>query len=384
MMPSADLLSRLIPADTATQINATGLFERLDATDAVTRLAALADLLPILRLPEPNPKYINNHIHTAYSFSPYTPTVAALAARLSGLCTAGIVDHDSIAGADEFIAAGALLDLPVTIGIEARISMRGTPFAERRTNNPDQLGVSYMVLHAVPHARVPYVQDFFAPLRARRNRRNQAMLAIINRLCGYDLNFERDVLPLSLADKGGSVTERHLLQALARREDPHRDHRAEYRRVGELKKNLIEQIYIPATDDCLRLDEFVALAREVGAIPAYAYLGDVTLSVTGDKRTQTFEDACLDELLSTLVEHGVRAVTYMPTRNTDAQLQRVRSLCTKLNLTQISGEDINSPEQSFVIEKMHDPRLANLIDSTWSLIAHERGGAISAPGWTHV
>ncbi|NLZ70591.1 MAG: PHP domain-containing protein, partial [Clostridiaceae bacterium] len=371
MMPSVDLLSHLIPADTASRLDATGLFERLDAADAVARLAALADLLPILPLPEPNHKYINNHIHTVYSFSPYTPTVAALAARLSGLCTAGIVDHDSIAGADEFIAAGALLDLPVTIGMEARVSMRGTPFAERRTNNPDQIGVSYMVLHAVPHARVPYVQNFFAPLRTRRNERNRAMLAVINRLCGYNLDFESDVLPLSLADKGGSVTERHLLQALARREDPHRDIRAEYRRVGELKKDLIEQVYIPATDECLCLDEFVALAHEVGAIPAYAYLGDVTLSVTGDKRAQTFEDAYLDELLSTLVEHGVCAVTYMPTRNTDAQLRRVRNLCTELGLTQISGEDINSPEQSFVIEKMQDPRLANLIDSTWALIAHE-------------
>ncbi len=41
----------------------------------------------------------------------------------AGLVTAGIMDHDSISGAKEFIEAGAVLGLPTTIGAECRASL---------------------------------------------------------------------------------------------------------------------------------------------------------------------------------------------------------------------------------------------------------------------
>ena len=92
MMPSVDLLSHLIPADTASRLDAAGLFERLDATDADTRhrTGRSSTYSP---LPEPNHKYINNHIHTAYSFSLHT-NCRRTGNSPFGLCTAGIVDHD--------------------------------------------------------------------------------------------------------------------------------------------------------------------------------------------------------------------------------------------------------------------------------------------------
>ena len=52
---------------------------------------------------------VNNHIHTQYSFSPYSPTKAAWMAMQAGLATAGIMDHDTIAGAREYIEAGRIL-----------------------------------------------------------------------------------------------------------------------------------------------------------------------------------------------------------------------------------------------------------------------------------
>ena len=82
-----------------------------------------------------------------------------------------------------------------------------------------------------------------------------------------------------------------------------------------------------------------------------AYLGDVGDSVTGDKRAQKFEDDFLDELVPFLCgAWAIGAITYMPSRNTPAQLKRIRALCDKYGLFQISGEDINSPRQSFVCE----------------------------------
>jgi len=62
----------------------------------------------------------------------------------------------------------------------------------------------------------------------------------------------------------------------------------------------------------------------------------------------------------------------MPTRNTIKQLRRLKSYCDQYGFFQISGEDINSPRQSFICEELKDEEFHNLIDSTWALIGHER------------
>ncbi|MBQ2742020.1 MAG: PHP domain-containing protein [Oscillospiraceae bacterium] len=350
------------------------VLNKLNAEDEAQRLENLRAAVESADFPPVDERMINNHIHTFYSFSPYSPSAAVYAARAEGLVTCGIVDHDSIGGAREFAKAGKIVGIPTTVGIEARVSMRGTPFENARTNNPDQIGVSYMVIHAVPHDKIDEVQSFFAPLREKRNERNRKMVAKINELYapqGISLDFDRDVLPLSKFASGGSVTERHLMYALAKKLSDSDDMFEIYDLVGSLKKECIPKVYIDADEECPSLSEFCGLAKRVGAICAYAYLGDVTASVTGDKRAQTFEDAYLDELVACLAEYGVPAITYMPTRNTDEQLARLRGLCEKHGLMQISGEDVNSPRQSFRIEKMADAQFANLIDSTWELIRHE-------------
>lgn len=373
----------------------------LNAPTPAERLENLRRAVAMAAFPPVVPEYVNNHIHTIYSFSPYSPTAAVYAARAEGLSTCGIVDHDSIAGAREFIEAGKIAGIPTTVGMECRVRMVGTTLADRRTNNPDQVGVSYMTLQGVPHRSIERLNDYFAPLRARRNERNRKMIANANEIlapAGISIDFETDVLPLSQYENGGSVTERHISLALARRllekgsadeiltkcgvelseGDRSRlcraipgDFASEYAVLGVLKSTFIKRIFVPAADECPTLAEIVSLADDVGAILCYAYLGDVTASVTGDKAAQKFEDDYLDELFSELDRSGVRAVTYMPTRNTAEQLARVRALCDRYGMMQVSGEDINSPSQSFVIKAMERPEFANLIDSTWKLIENE-------------
>lgn len=364
------------------------LLKTLNSGSKDERLSALARAVETADFPAVDPRMVNNHIHTRYSFSPYSPAAAVYAARAEGLATCGIVDHDSIGGAEEFIRAGEVVGIPTTIGIETRVSFEETSLKDRRTNNPDQIGSSYMVLHAVPHGKIETVQAYFAPLRERRNARNRKMIERINALYAEDgvfLDFEQDVLPLSEFACGGSVTERHLMLALARQllklgKVSLPEHAgaldvmlAEYDLVGTLKKDCIPKVFVPATDECPGLSEFVRFAEEVGGILAYAYLGDVTASVTGDKKAQQFEDGYLDELFAVIYAAGIRAVTYMPTRNTQAQIERLRSLCERYGMLQISGEDINSPRQRFTIEKMKEEQFSNLIDSTWHLIRHENG-----------
>lgn len=82
--------------------------QALNAPTREERLENLQKAVQTASFPEANPVYINCHIHTTYSFSPYSPAAAVFAAKAEGLCTAGIVDHDTTAGAEAFIEAGKL------------------------------------------------------------------------------------------------------------------------------------------------------------------------------------------------------------------------------------------------------------------------------------
>ena len=361
------------------------ILNKLNAPTREERLANLKEVLKTAKFPPMVPQYINNHIHTTYSFSPYSPTAAVYAARMEGLCTAGIIDHDSISGAREFLAAAELVGMPVTVGMECRVSMDGTAMQGKRTNNPDQVGVSYMTIQSVPHDKIEQLNAWFAPYRAARGRRNRAMVEKINALLdGIALDYDRDVLPLSEAKEDGGVTERHLMYALAKKMaqkagkgQPMVDYLAsiglslsekqktqmldtaypfyEYDLLGILKSAFVPKIYIDATEECPNVRDVAKLCDEIDALLCYAYLGDVTASVTGDKKAQKFEDDYLDDVIACIKDCGIRAVTYMPTRNTPEQLTRLRRLCDENGLFQVSGEDINSPRQSFVIKAMENP-----------------------------
>lgn len=384
------------------------LIERLNDRDAEIRLASLRELMSMIDRGELKAPVqgndVNNHIHTTFSFSPYSPAKAVWMAYCAGLKTAGIMDHDSLSGAREFIEAGKITGILTTIGVECRVSMKNTPLADKRINNPDQKGIAYTTIHGIPHQHIDEVVAFFKPYVKARNERNRKMTDRINTLTapyGIRLDFDRDVVPLSEFVHGGSITERHLLFALSQKlterfgkgeeivsfltkemgialpdkirgylsdsENPY----YEYDVLGALKGNLVEKFYIDADEECPDVRELVAFAAKIDAFSAYAYLGDVGDSVTGDKKTQKFEDDYLDQLFDVIKELNFKAVTYMPSRNTMEQLRRVRALCERYGFFQISGEDINSPRQSFICEAQRNPEFANLYDSTMTLIRHE-------------
>jgi hypothetical protein len=349
----------------------------------------------------------NNHVHTIYSFSPYSPSQMAYRAWREGLRAVGCMDHDSVSGAEETLEACAAIGIGSTVGCEIRVSFTGTALEGRKINNPDSANIVYIAIHGIPRNRLRETDEFLRPIRAARNLRNRAMVGRLNALLpGWGiqpLDFDRDVLSISCASEGGSVTERHILSALTSRlaaqigrgpalpgflrdrigaEIPERTRsylqdganpHFRYDMIGVLKTSLLPRLFIqPDGGECVPVSRAVAFAAGIGAIPAYAYLGDVTESPTGDKREERFEDSFLDELVPELVRLGFRAVTYMPPRNTRAQLGRVRALCLSHGLMEISGVDINSSRQSFRCPEILDPEFRHLIDSTWALIAHEK------------
>jgi hypothetical protein len=356
---------------------------------------------------------INNHIHTIYSFSPYTPAMAALRAREAGLGAAGSVDHDSTGAAEEMLEACAILGIGGCAGFELRVSFKTgadgktSPFASRKINNPDSAGLAYMTVQGIPRRNIPAAAEFLAPIRAVRLRRTRAMAEAANALLAEagigEIDFAADIIEKSKYAEGGGITERHLLAAVAEKcitkfgkgqglcqglaekldiavspkiaallADPQNPH-YRYDLLGVLKTGFLNRIFIqPDEDECIPAYRVTAFACSIGAIPAYAYLGDVGESPTGDKKAEKFEDDYLDELFAELSRLGYRAVAYMPPRNTLEQLQRVQRLCAEWGFMEISGVDINSSRQSFNCPEVLRPEFRHLLDTTWALIAHER------------
>ena len=377
------------------------LIKKLNGGTAESRLNALKELVEKqTEKPVRRDNDANNHIHTIYSFSPYSPTKAAYMAYMAGLTSAGIMDHDSLSGVEEFKKACAILGLGSTCGVEVRCKYNK---GFGKMNHPDQAECIYMAAHGIPSQNVKALNDYLAPFRQKRNERDAEMCKLITGKFGkfgIELDFDKDVKPLSEAVDGGSVTERHLLYALAvklenkfgRTEslikfltddlklgvndkikgfllDESNEHFL-YDLLGVLKADTAF-FYIDADEEMPDAEEFVKKAKELGAIPAYAYLGDVGDSVTGDKKAQKFEDDFLPELIAEIKKSGFLACAYMPTRNTPAQLQRLGKLLKENDLFEISGEDVNSPRQKFACAALALPEYSHLIDSTWALIGHE-------------
>lgn len=379
------------------------LIKKLNAKTPQERLNALTELKKSMGNRQEGEGYTNNHVHSKYSFSPYSPTRIVYEAYIAGLDTVGILDHDSIAGAKEFIEAGKIMGIATTVGFEIRTDWSDTPFSNVTLNNPDQKGCAYICVHGVPHQNIDEAEVFLADIRNARNNRNAKMVECINKkIKDISLDFEKDVVPISYSVCGGSITERHILYALGEKiiekaktreeiveyltenlgmqlsdlqieyiEDKSNE-MYDYDLLNILKSNFINNMYIDAEHpEILPIADVIDFAHKIGAIPSYAYLGDVGNSVTGDKKAQNFEDDYLAELMEYNKKINFDAIAYMPSRNTTDQLYRLQNLCDKYGFFQISGEDINQPRQSFICKQLMEEEYIHLIDNTWALIGHE-------------
>ncbi|HCT89943.1 MAG TPA: PHP domain-containing protein [Lachnospiraceae bacterium] len=352
----------------------------------------------------------NNHVHSRYSFSPYSPSGIAWKAYQTGLSTCGLMDHESVAGAAEFREACHIMGIAPTIGFEVRLNWDDTPLRGQKFNNPDQLSVGYFPVHGVPTTSLEAVEAYLKPIRRARERRNRQMTGRVDEILrpfGMELDFDRHVIPVSWWREKGSITERHILYAAGRQmtkrygrgsgllrflqEDlgiPVTDKVAGYLTDGKnpcydfdltnlLKGYFSEKMYIPANhEEAPDVREAIPYIQSLGCIPTYTYVGDVTgESVTGDKKVQRFEDGILDDLFFCLDQYDVRAFSYAPARNTPEQLARVQRLCAKYNMLEVLGEDINQPRQPFINTALGAEEKKRFDTATWAVIGHEKAAA---------
>ena len=386
------------------------IIRELNSSNKRSRLFGLEKIYKLIEIGKEQLKKteeVNNHVHTIYSFSPYSPSMAAYLAWKAGLQAVGIMDHDSVSGCKEMIEACKIIGIASTVGFELRVNFSGTIVEGRKLNNPDSKNIGYIAVQGIPESKLPEAKKFLNPIQIARNKRNKKILAKLNNLIkSYgmkEIDFNKEIYNISQAKEGGSITERHILYALTRKiiqktgkgeklisflKDNLDKVLSEkikqflldknnqfylYDLLGILKSSFLDKIFIqPDYEECISVYEAVKFSNSINAIPAYAYLGDVTDSPTGDKRAEKFEDDFLEELIPELKRIGFKAITYMPPRNTLSQLLRLQRLCKKYELMEISGVDINSPRQSFNYPIILRPEFAHLIEATWALIAHEK------------
>ncbi len=377
----------------------------LNAPTKEERLKNLSEIAKDLPKISVNENYINNHVHTKYSFSPYSPTYAVYKAKEQGLSSVGIIDHDSFAGASEFHEAGKILGINTGAGIEIRVDYKGTPLENRMINNPDQASVAYMLIHGIPMSMENAVNDFLQPVRKFRFERNLLMLKKINKIFStfhIKLDMERDIVPISYYLDGGTITERHLLLGIIKHIESEYvevkkinrfvsenlnltlnerllnasevDEYYVYDLLGLFKSNFIKDFYIPATKELIPIKDAIYFGYQIGAFPCYSYLGDVKESVTGDKKPQKFEDEYLDLLFEVVTQLGIKSITYSPTRNSEEQLSRLQNLAKKYDMFTVCGDDINSIRQSFIIKSLERKEFHDLVVNSKILEVNEKLG----------
>lgn len=381
------------------------LVPRLNAQSSQERLANLTVLKQIENedkffIPKPNESDIKISLKTEYSSMPYKPTYLAYKLHQAGCQIAGIMDNDTLAGAKEFLQACKILDMKSLIGVEVKTYISRNKKRNIRINNLDQKDIINLCMTCIPENSIDRINDWLNKYRERRNERNKKMLDIINKKYKYysiNLDFQNDIIPVSLYSEGGTITEWHLIYALAGKlierfgrgqillrfliQELHipltekmkqnlldvTDNKIYLYDLANILKAEIKHFYIDATDECCSILEFIKMAKDSGSVIVYRYIGDIIHFVMGEYRVEKFEDSYLEELISELKELGVNAVAYEPSRLTDEQIKRITEVCDKFEMLQLSGETIYSVRQKLSGDILSDPKYEHLINNAWAL-----------------
>jgi uncharacterized protein (TIRG00374 family) len=386
------------------------LIPKLNSQSAVERLATLTVLKQIEKddkffIPAPREHDVKISFKSEYSNMPFNPSYLAYKLHAAGCQIGGIMDYLTMAGAKEFYKACEILGMKPLLGVEATTYISRYKKRDLRINHLYQKDVINLCMTCIPYHSIDFVDEWLKRFRERRNEKNRKMVELINkkyRQYGIELDFDKDVLPVSLYGEGGTVTEWHLLYALAQKliEKFGRGqillrfltHELHIILTEKMKQNLLDvtdnkiyiydlvnilraeiwHFYVDAADECCSILEFIKVAKDTGSLVCYRYIGDIIQNVMGEYRVEKFEDSFLDELISELKELGVNAVMYEPSRLTDEQLKRIGELCEEHEMIQLSGETIYSIRQGFRNDVLDDERFDFLVNNAWALVGNVR------------
>lgn len=349
------------------------LEKQLESFDAAERAAALDALAAKLEAGEVKCKlengWVNQHMHTFYSYNAYgySPSTLAWLSKKEGISLAGSVDFDVLDAVEEFTAACKKLGVKGCCGMETRTFV--PEFSTREINSPGEPGVSYHLGLGFVSEKAPAgYEDFLNGMRETARERNLELLAKVNDFMPeVAVDYETDVLKLT---PKGVATERHICEAYARKAIE------KYGEGEKLAEFWEAKLGVPAADldlpfsakiqNAIRAktmkrggvgyvqpgpDSFPPMAAfnefilAAGAVPTVCWLNGKT---DGEKE--------MEELLDVAMSSGVAMVNIIPDRNytvgiKDELLENLYAfvkMSQERNLPIIAGTEMNSPGNKFV------------------------------------
>ena len=184
------------------------LIEKLNNKLAFVRKASLKELKKRERadhslVPNQNLHEVNMNIHTSYSFSPYSPTLAGYMAYKSGIKIACACDYGTLSGNDEFEYACEYLNINTVNGFEVTL-----------VNAKGEEGIYgfYGINKNASSEFLPMLENF----RSVCFKRVSNVCEKINKkLVKFDIlvDFEKDVCKNANTKKGATLTLKHLYKA---------------------------------------------------------------------------------------------------------------------------------------------------------------------------
>ncbi|MBN1846069.1 MAG: hypothetical protein JW810_10330 [Sedimentisphaerales bacterium] len=349
------------------------LEQQLDSFQPEARRSALEQLWAQVQAGQieipPAGTHLNIHCHTFFSFNAYgySPTHFAWKALRQGLALAGIVDFDVLDGLEELAAAGRLLGLRTTVGLETRVYV--PQFAQWEITSPGEPGITYHMGIGFPTARLDgAAREFQQNLKQTAQQRNRELMGRVNPyLSPVELDYERYILSLVPA---GNATERHMCLAYARRaqqEFPDADRLGRFwaAKLGDgfrpedlpdkpgllnlirartMKRGTVGYVQ-PDSGSFPWMDAFNEFVLQAGGIPCLTWLDGTS---EGERH--------IEELLDIAEASGVAAINIVPDRNYGPKGgdEKYRNLCQIVRIAQrrdlipVAGTEMNSFGQRFV------------------------------------
>jgi hypothetical protein len=335
---------------------------------------------------------------TFYSLGAHSPSYVAYEARKAGLGAVGTIDELSIAAGDELYEACKILGLGSTFGFRLQVHFDHSPLKELLPSEPDGSTLAQIELYGVPFTARDHVQQFLRPIQDARNARQRKQLGRLNKALSHarlgSIDFDSEVLSLSAS--GGTVTDSHLMLALAKRvlkrnrSDDElgrflRDslklamdseqfqrvtaaagQRRAYVLAELLRERFLDEIRLaPNRSECVSAADAVSFALEVGAIPCFQLL------------FLPEEEVGLRRLLEGLSGAGFAAISLDPSFVADGQMERLHALSREQELLELPAAPPASHEiELSAAELTRGSRAgsgeAAFGEASWAIVAHQQ------------
>ena len=344
------------------------IIEKLNSKISFVRKTALKEIkkreqYDSLLVPNKNLHEINLNVHTDFSFSPYSPTMAAYMAYKNGVKIACACDYGTEYGGTEFIDACNYLGVSAISGFEVTLS---------EENKKECLCAIYCI---TPEAMAKFKPLLSAFREACLQRAKKVCEKINKKLRKYDIeiDYEKDVYKFVKGRKGATLTLKHVYMAAGKKlQSKFGKGRklAEFLRtslcldIQEGEYNLLcdanNPFYKYDLISTLRHNfdnieggltppafaDYLAVAKEYGAVVAYEYVApnNWLKNQTESERTlQEFKD-----MVDSVKSRGFNAVCISSLNISDDMIVSFTNVLKEKQMIAIFAEKTEYPRSHFV------------------------------------